>query len=120
MAILPLSPTPPPIHSSPSPPPPSLPASSSDLPLFAIGTFTEIWNRPKYLLHALSVLFGSLIYFTPISSTDETLVGGRNPLSFVIGCAEVTLARVNLPPFTCYIKIWLSFLQTVSPDLSIQ
>ena len=36
------------------------------------------------------------------------------------GCGEVTLARVHLPPLTCYLKVWLSFLKTFSTDLSVQ
>ena len=92
------------------PPPIPLPAPSSDPPLFAIDRFTVGMKSRKYLLHAplvfpsanysvkrLPCLSGSSIYFTPISTTSETLVGGRHPLLFVIGCAEVTLARVNLP-----------------------
>ena len=120
MAILPLSP---PNHSSlsPPPPPPSLPAPSSDPPLFALGTFTVDMELSKVSPSRTVSLVWLLNLFHPyISTTSETLVGGINPLSFVIGCAEVTLARVNLPPFTCCIKSGCLFSKLFSPDLSIQ
>ena len=114
MAILPLSP---PNHSSLSPHPSIPPRPIFRSPFIC---YRHVHGRYEIILsisftHCQSCLAPKFISPQLAQRVKHCMVGGRNPLSFVIGCAEVTLARVNLPPFTCYIKIWLSFLQTVFP-----
>ena len=59
-------------------------------------------------------------YFYPPGGTGPIHGRRDKKLSFMKGCGEVTLARVHLPPLTCYLKVWLSFLKTFSTDVSVQ